>query len=62
MLSVLLSDAPIVALGAGLFDGGRLILGLALMGMLALAVVAGLVKRRTQQNQAMHPSTSTQLD
>lgn len=51
LVSVLLSDAPIVALGAGLFDGGRLILGLALLGVFALAVVAGLVKRRTQHNQ-----------
>ena len=53
VVSVLLSDAPIVALGAGLFDGGRMVLGLALLGVFALALIAGRVKGNLQRNQAL---------
>ena len=45
VISVALSDPPIVALGAGVFSGGKLMLGLALLGVFALAVVAGAVKK-----------------
>lgn len=51
LVSVLLSDAPIVALGAGILGGGKLLLGAALLGVFALAMVAGLVKQRAQQRQ-----------
>ena len=51
LVSVLLSDAPIVALGAGILSGGKLLLGAALLGVFALAMVAGLVKQRAQQRQ-----------
>jgi uncharacterized membrane protein YdjX (TVP38/TMEM64 family) len=45
IISVAVSDPPIVALGAGVFSGGKLMLGLALLGVFALALVAGLVKK-----------------
>lgn len=40
------SNPPIVALGAGLLEGGKLLLGVALLGMFALAVVSGIVQKR----------------
>jgi uncharacterized membrane protein YdjX (TVP38/TMEM64 family) len=43
-ISIALSNPPIVALGAGLLEGGKL-LGLALLGVFGLAVVTGWVKR-----------------
>lgn len=46
LLSVALSNPPIVALGSGLFEGGKLPWGLALPGMFGLALVTGLVQRR----------------
>jgi uncharacterized membrane protein YdjX (TVP38/TMEM64 family) len=45
LISVALSDPPIVALGAGVFSGGKLMLGLALLGVFALALIAGAVKK-----------------
>ena len=45
LISVALSDPPIVALGAGVFSGGKLMLGLALLGVFALAIIAGAVKK-----------------
>ncbi|NER83435.1 MAG: TVP38/TMEM64 family protein [Leptolyngbya sp. SIO1D8] len=45
VISIALSNPPIVALGAGLFEGGRMLLGLALLGVFALAIVTGLVQR-----------------
>lgn len=58
VVSVLLSDAPIVALGAGLFDGGRVVLGLALLGVFALALIAGRVKGNLQRKQALSQPTA----
>lgn len=49
LVSVLVSDAPIVALGAGIFNGGKLLLGAALLGVFALALIAGLVKQRARR-------------
>ena len=49
LVSVLLSDAPIVALGAGIFSGGKLLLGAALLGVFALALIAGVVKQRARR-------------
>lgn len=45
VISIAVSNPPIVALGAGLLDGGRLLLGLALLGFLGLAIVTSLVQK-----------------
>ena len=45
IISVVLSDPPIVALGAGVFSGGKLMLGVALLGVFALAIISGAVKK-----------------
>jgi len=45
IISVVLSDPPIVALGAGVFSGGKLMLGVALLGVFALAIISGSVKK-----------------
>ena len=45
LLSVVISDPPIVALGAGLLSGGRLIISLALLGTIGLAIISALVRR-----------------
>ena len=45
IISVALSDPPIVALGAGVFSGGKLMLGGALLGVFALAIISGAVKK-----------------
>ena len=45
IISVVLSDPPIVALGAGVFSGGKLMLGIALLGVFALAIISGAVKK-----------------
>ncbi|MGF1575487.1 MAG: TVP38/TMEM64 family protein [Cyanophyceae cyanobacterium] len=44
-LSILLSDPPVVAVGAGVMSGGRILLGLALLGVFFLALVTGWVNR-----------------
>ncbi len=50
LISIVLSDPPIVALGAGVFSGGKLMLGLALLGVFALALIAGVVKKYQRKN------------
>ena len=50
LISIVLSDPPIVALGAGVFSGGKLMLGLALLGVFALALIAGVVKKCQRKN------------
>ena len=45
IISVALSDPPIVALGAGVFSGGKLMLGVALLGVFTLAIISGAVKK-----------------
>jgi len=45
VISIALSNPPIVALGAGLLEGGRLLLGLALLGVFGLALVTAIVRR-----------------
>ena len=52
LISVVLSDPPIVALGAGVFSGGKLMLGLALLGVFALALIAGVVKKYQRKNDS----------
>ena len=51
VISIVLSDPPIVALGAGLLDGGKIILGFALMGILGLAIVTGIVQQRGKKEK-----------
>ena len=51
IISIAVSNPPIVALGAGLLEGGRLLLGFALLGVFGLAIVTGLVKRHQQSPQ-----------
>ncbi|MBE9101843.1 TVP38/TMEM64 family protein [Vacuolonema iberomarrocanum] len=46
VLSIAIAKPPIVALGAGIFEGGRLLLGVALLGMFALAMITGWVRRK----------------
>ncbi|NEQ34644.1 MAG: TVP38/TMEM64 family protein [Leptolyngbya sp. SIO4C5] len=48
VISIAISNPPIVALGAGLLEGGKWLLGLSLLGIFGLAIVTGLVQRRQQ--------------
>ncbi|MEM9087447.1 MAG: VTT domain-containing protein [Cyanobacteria bacterium P01_F01_bin.53] len=45
-VGIAISNPPIVALGAGLLEGGKLLLGVALLGIFGLAIVTGLVQQR----------------
>lgn len=49
VLSIALSNPPIVALGAGLFAQGKLLLVFALLGAFGLALIAELVQRWMRQ-------------
>ncbi len=53
IISVALSDLPIVALGAGVFNGGKLMLIIASLGVFALAIIAGMVKKY-QKERSKH--------
>ncbi|MCG9890308.1 MAG: VTT domain-containing protein [Thermosynechococcaceae cyanobacterium MS004] len=46
LLSIAVSKPPIVALGAGVFEEGQLLLGLSLLGMFILAMITAWVKRK----------------
>ena len=50
ILGIVISTPPIVALGAGIFTGGKWLLGLALLGMFALAFLAGWLNRQQIKN------------
>ncbi len=50
ILGIVISTPPIVALGAGIFTGGKLLLGFALLGMFALAFLAGWLNRKHDKN------------
>ena len=50
VLGVTVSTPPIVALGAGIFSGGKWLLGLALLGMFALALLRGWLHRQRLSN------------
>ncbi|MEM1368072.1 MAG: VTT domain-containing protein [Cyanobacteria bacterium P01_H01_bin.15] len=50
VISIAISNPPIVAFGAGLLEGGKLVLGLALVGMLGLGIITAVVQRRTGMN------------
>ncbi|MDJ0576829.1 MAG: VTT domain-containing protein [Xenococcaceae cyanobacterium MO_234.B1] len=51
ILGIIISTPPIVALGAGIFTGGKWLLGFALLGMFALAFLAGWLNRRHNQKR-----------
>ena len=51
ILGIIISTPPIVALGAGIFTGGKWLLGFALLGMFALAFLAGWLNRRHINNR-----------
>ncbi|WAL60360.1 TVP38/TMEM64 family protein [Thermocoleostomius sinensis] len=44
-LSIVIAKPPIVAIGAGIFEGGRILLGIALLGTFALAILTGWLRR-----------------
>ena len=46
LISLLISDSILVAVGAGVSQGAGLFLGIALLGMFALATISGLSKRK----------------
>lgn len=46
VLGIAISTPPVVALGAGILEQGRWLLGLALAGMFALAILTGWLNRR----------------
>tara|TARA_B100000214_G_scaffold348869_1_gene301265 strand:+ start:20 stop:709 length:690 start_codon:yes stop_codon:yes gene_type:complete len=50
IISLLISDSIIVAVGAGVSQGARLMLGGALLGMFALATITGLYKKKKSFN------------
>jgi uncharacterized membrane protein YdjX (TVP38/TMEM64 family) len=49
LVSVAIAKPPLVALGAGALEGGRMLLGVALLGMFALAMVTGWVNQQKMQ-------------
>ena len=51
IISLLISDSIIVAVGAGVSQGAGLMLGAALLGMFALATITGLANRNTSRTQ-----------
>ena len=48
VLSIAISNPPIVALGASALEGGKILLFFALFGMFALALIIGYVRRNDQ--------------
>ncbi len=48
LISLLISDSILVAVGAGVSQGAGLFLGIALVGIFALATISGLAKRKIQ--------------
>ncbi|HHP7244465.1 MAG TPA: TVP38/TMEM64 family protein [Elainellaceae cyanobacterium] len=48
VISIGISNPPIVALGAGILEGGKILLGVALLGVFALAIITGWVQRKQQ--------------
>lgn len=74
LLSVGLSDPPVVAIGAGIFSGGYLLLGVALIGVFLLSVITGWANRHrdpepvqlalkqvSEENLALDPSSETPI-
>ena len=52
LISVLISDSILVAVGAGVTKGASVSLGIALLAMFALATFTGLLKRKTSTASA----------
>ncbi|MEL6131701.1 MAG: VTT domain-containing protein [Cyanobacteria bacterium J06636_28] len=50
ILSIAISNPPIVALGAGLLEGGKLLLAFAILGVFALAILTGFLQRKQPIN------------
>tara|TARA_Y100001970_G_scaffold138130_1_gene169956 strand:+ start:2463 stop:3095 length:633 start_codon:yes stop_codon:yes gene_type:complete len=48
LISLLISDSILVAVGAGVSQGAGLLLGVALLGMFALATISGLTKNHSK--------------
>ena len=46
LISIAISNPPIVALGAGILESGKLLLGFALLGMFILGVTTGILQRK----------------
>ena len=51
ILAIVISTPPVVALGAGIFAGGKWLLGFALLGMFALAFLTGWLNRKHNKNR-----------
>ena len=51
IISLLITDSIIVAVGAGVSQGAGLMLGGALFGMFLLAIIAGATKKKTSKNK-----------
>ena len=49
VISIILSDLPVVALGAGILTGGRYILIFAILGVLVLGLITSISKNITEQ-------------
>ncbi len=49
IMGIIISTPPVVALGAGIFSQGKWVLGFALLGMFALAILAGWLNRKHSQ-------------
>lgn len=45
LISIAISNPPIVALGAGLLESGKLLLGFALLGVFALGILTAVLQR-----------------
>ncbi|MGD1908882.1 MAG: TVP38/TMEM64 family protein [Leptolyngbyaceae cyanobacterium] len=58
LLSIAISDPPIVALGAGGLEGGKILLVFGLLGMFGLALITGLVKHQSRQHSKHQPEDS----
>ena len=59
ILSILISNPPVVALGAGVLEGGKLLLGFALLGAFGLAAITGFVQKRRREFQPESIVSST---
>ncbi|MEM9508123.1 MAG: VTT domain-containing protein [Cyanobacteria bacterium P01_E01_bin.35] len=46
LISIALSNPPIVALGAGLLESGKLLLGFALLGVFSLGILTAILQRK----------------
>ena len=56
LISLLISDSILVAVGAGVSQGAGLFLGIALLGMFALATISGLAKIKCLNNKTVDNS------